>query len=216
MVDLGLIDTKALRNPRLSASANGYTVRLINFCVLRCELMTYLIISCDKLRYCVKSACSREFLWTYDLREVQLLLLLLFCQWTSHCRRFLFFHFPPYWTWDRPMVNWYIFLFAPFLVKLIVLTNMQAAGGVSSFMECFSLSMHFYKFVIIPCTLVSNVTLYIFHIIAYLHGLHHLPLSVMNLSVPILNFTVTLSDIIVRRSRVKSFLTGFSSSSGPR
>src|SRR5271156_936919 len=107
----------------LQVQTATWCVRLI-FGFLRCELMTYLIISCDKLRYCAKSACSREFMWTYDCLEVQLLLLLLFRQSTSRCRLLLFLHFLPNWTWDRPMVDWYFFLFAPFLVKLIVLTNM--------------------------------------------------------------------------------------------
>jgi len=39
---------------------------------------------------------------------------------------------------------------------------------------------------------------------------HHLPVSISYLSGPSLNFTVTLSDITMRVSRVESFFTGFS------
>src|SRR5271155_1971544 len=49
----------------------------------------------------------------------------------------------------------------------------------------------------------------------YLQVLHHLPFSSRYFSCAILNLTVTLSDMIVRRSRVESFFTVFSSSSAP-
>ena len=65
------------------------------------------------------------------------------------------------------------------------------------------------------CITVSNVVGLISQSTTYLQTLHHLPVSVSYLLFPTLNFTVTLSDIIIRRSRVKSFFTDFSWSSSP-
>lgn len=56
--------------------------------------------------------------------------------------------------------------------------------------------------------------LYIF-LSTYLQILHHRPFSVSTL-LPVLKLTVTLSDIMVRISRVESFFTGFSSRANPR
>jgi len=66
------------------------------------------------------------------------------------------------------------------------------------------------------CITVSNVVSLISQSTTYLQTLHHLSVSISYLSSPTLNFTVTLSDIIIRRSHVESFFMGFSWSSSPR
>ena len=57
--------------------------------------------------------------------------------------------------------------------------------------------------------LISNISIVIPCVSTHLHTLHHLPFFVLYLPSFISNFTVTLSDIIVRRLSVKFFLMSF-------
>jgi hypothetical protein len=101
---------------------------------------------------------------------------------------------------------------APLFVDFVMLSKVLTTRGIPSLVEGLSLSIRLDEMVVKPgptTILVSCTSTSIQNELTYLQILHQRPVSVTKLSADILNLTFTLSDIIVRRSSVESFLTGF-------
>ena len=93
----------------------------------------YLVVHSNQLSYSIKSTRSREFTGTRHGLEVEQLLCLFLCQSTS-LRLFLcFFHDLPNVPQDGPMSYRYARIITFLLVYIVVLTNMETAGGIPSF-----------------------------------------------------------------------------------
>lgn len=88
--------------------------------------MTHLIVSCDEVCNGMEDTCSCELKRPSHRLEIQLLLLRLVAYSTSFLRLFLLLHDLPNVPWNRPMVDRYVCFFTPFLVEVVVLTDMQA------------------------------------------------------------------------------------------
>jgi hypothetical protein len=98
-----------------------------------------------------------------------------------------------------------------------MLTKMLTTRGISPLVEGLPLSVRLDKMVVKPgptAVLVSLTSTSIRKKLTYLQILHQRPTSVTKLSADTLNLTVTLSDIIVKRSSIDSFLTGFACKMG--
>jgi hypothetical protein len=76
---------------------------------------SYLIISCDENGNCIESPSSGEFTRANHRLRSQLLLAV----------RFHTLGLDNAW-WSRPVIDWYLSFFAPLLVDIIMLTNMEA------------------------------------------------------------------------------------------
>jgi len=73
----------------------------------------------------MESHCPCELTWSCNSFKVQLLLLLLLYQ-SILLFGLLFLHGPPDIMRDCPMIHQYVFLFTFLLVKIVMLTNMNA------------------------------------------------------------------------------------------
>ena len=114
-------------------------------------LMTYLIISCNEFRHCMKNALSRELTGTCHFLEVQLLLSLLFRVTASLLLLFFFLlHCVPNRSRNRPMVYWYVFCLTPLFVDFKMLANMKTARRIPSDVKSLLYSIFFNKLFIIP------------------------------------------------------------------
>lgn len=112
----------------------------------------YLIVCSNQFSYGLKHTRSCEFMGTHHKLEVKLLLRLLLCQLAS---LFLFFHLLhgiPDGLQDCPMIHWYACIIAFLLVFFVVLTNMEMAGRIPSFVQCLSLPVQFCELFILPAT----------------------------------------------------------------
>lgn len=123
---------------------------LLFFYVHNEVLTTYLIISCNELRHCMKNVLSCELAGTCHFLEVQLLLTLLFRVTASLLLVFFFLHCVPTRSRNRPMVYWYVFCLTPLFVDLKMLSNMKTARRIPSDMKSLLYSILFNKLFIIP------------------------------------------------------------------
>ena len=151
MVDFGLIETRALRKAGLLASARGYRCVMGYFSTVK-RTKTYLVVCSNQLSYGVKSTRSCEFAGTCHRLEVELLLRLLLRQSASLRLLFCFLHGIPNGSRNCPMIHWYACVIAFLLVCIVVLTNMETAGGIPSFVQRLSLPIQFRELFILPAT----------------------------------------------------------------
>jgi len=115
--------------------------------------VTYLIVSCDKLRYCVKCARPCELglkSFQHGGLEAQLLLLMLFHRAPSLFFLLFLLHSFPNQPRYCPVIHRYICLFTLLFVDAVVLTNMSMAWQVTPFVESLALSMRHNKLLVIP------------------------------------------------------------------
>ena len=153
-------------------------------------LTTHLIVSYDEVCNCMEDVLFPKLMWPSHCLEVQLLLLCLVAHLTSFLLFFLHFYDSSKVPQNCPMVNRYVHLFTPFLVEVVMLTNMQVTWWVSSLMKSLALSVKFNKMLIFPgAMLMSNILLFISCVITHLHMVHHLPFSMSYSSSFILNFS---------------------------
>ena len=100
----------------------------------------------------------------------------------------------------------YVLFLASCFIELIMVPAMCTTGRVTSCIECLPQPAVLHKFLVIPLprefTFSFRISPY-----AHLHTRHHRPMTVSKIS-PFLNFTVTRSEKIVKRSFVLLFFTG--------
>ena len=175
------------------------------------HIETYLIIACDERSNRLESATPCKLARACNNLEVQLLLSVL-------CRRFLFLFLLPDVSWNRPMIQRYVSVLTLFLVNLIMLSYMLSAGRVAALKEGLAFSMRFDKFIVKSrlCVRWALHSLFGCHEITNLQEKHYRPTSLTDCPLPMWNLMVTLSDIMVSKSSVDSFLTGFSCKASPR
>lgn len=93
----------------------------------------YLVVRSNQLGYGIKSTLSREFAGTRHGLEVEQLLRFFLCQSASLPLFLRLLHGLPNVPRDCPMSYRYARLVAFLLVYIVVLTDMETAGGIPSF-----------------------------------------------------------------------------------
>ena len=145
-IDLGLITTKQFQNIVLFATASDWLI--IRWDLKECQSKSYLVIDGNELGHGMKQVFTGEHDQSLRLldQEIQCSLLQGFHIVTS----LLLLHLLPECTWDCPMLFWYFFFFAAFLVDFIMLTDVEMTGWVSASVESLSLPFFFDEFLIVP------------------------------------------------------------------
>ena len=171
------------------------------------HIETYLISTCNERSNCLESPTPCKLTRACNNLEVLLLLSVL-------CQCFWFIFLLPDVTWNCPMVQRYFSVLTLFLVDLIMLL----ARRVAALKEGLAFSMDFDKLLIKSrlCDRWVLQSLFRSHEMTNLQERHHCSTLLMDCPLPIWNLMVTLSDIIVSKSSVESFLTGFSCKASPR
>ena len=99
----------------------------------------------------MESPGSREFARANHHLKSQIQLAFLF--------RFLCRFRLDYVRWSRPVMDWYLSFFAPFLVYFVMLSDMEAIRWIASLMKGFSHSVRFDEFFVVS---ISKYVLFFF------------------------------------------------------
>jgi len=115
------------------------------WCYFNCK--SHLVIDCDELSDWMKQILAREHMWSSWLcyHQVQCCLLgnlaMLLC----------FLPCIPNRTWDRPVMLRYVFFFTSLLVELVMLTDMNPTGWITTYVKCLPFPLCLGKLCVVSC-----------------------------------------------------------------